>query len=139
MSRVRISTSSFRNGRGRSPRRYVSRRWLGACDCVSRMRSNYRFCAQKSEAFRGSARGLMQVKDRIQHVRQRVTRLRQVSRELMQHSTQLHRQSARLRAFAPTAAEHFVELRLNDSVALTRTLAQSDGIVDRDMSTPVAD
>lgn len=106
---------------------------------MSRMRSKYRIYAQESEAFRSSSRGLMQVKDRIQHVREKVKRLRQFSHELMEHSSQLHRQSARLRAFTPITSEHFVELRLNDSIALTRTLAESEGILDGDVPAPVTD
>lgn len=103
------------------------------------MWSQHKFHAFESEAIRRQGRGLMQTKDRIQHVRERVKRLRRMSQQLMQHSKELHRQSARLRAFTPVAAEHLVKLRLNDGIALTGTLAESSGVIDRDMSASIAD
>lgn len=81
----------------------------------------------------------MHTRERIVHVKEKVKRLRRISRELVEHSNTLHRQSARLRAFTPVLSEHLVKLRLDDSIALTGTLAQPDGIVDGDMSATVTD
>ena len=68
-----------------------------------------------------------------------VKRLRRASHDLQQHSAMLRRHSARLRTFTPLPAEHLIKLRLNDRVTLARTFSQRHGILDGDVSTPVAD
>src|SRR6185437_2678448 len=68
-----------------------------------------------------------------------VKRLRRASHDLQQHSPMLRRHSARLRTFTPLPAEHLIKLRLNDRVTLARTFSQRHGILDGDVSTPVAD